>query len=288
MVGRNLDQNLKGDAVKKAKVQQRKTLKKAVKIACVQFATADKKRNIEKACGGVLAAATAGANIIVLPECSNSPYDAALFAQYAEVLQLSLTSEKASLTYDALRHLAREASVYLIGGSIPELEVEMGKYFSTTLVFSPLSEILGLHRKMHLFDIHIPGQMKFRESDTLSPGNSISIVYLPDYGCIGLGICYDISFPEPAMIAARSGVFALIYPSAFNSTTGPLHWELLARAGALYNQVFIIAVACDQEETIIYTDIDDEIIQRSCQSILTSGQRQFDIYVDVSKPLRVV
>lgn len=51
-----------------------------------------------------------------------------------------------------------------------------------------------------------------------------------DMGRIGLGICYDVRFPELAMIAARQGCVAMIYPGAFNLITGPLHWELLARS----------------------------------------------------------
>lgn len=76
---------------------------------------------------------------------------------------------------------------------------------------------------MHLFDIDIPGGMSFRESDTLSPGNEITIVDLDAYGKIGIGICYDMRFAELSTIAARKGAFALFSPSAFNTTTGPLH-----------------------------------------------------------------
>lgn len=201
-----------------------------------------------------------------------------------------------------------EANTYLIGGSIPEFDPATQKHYSTALVFGPDGSLLGSHRKAHLFDIDIKGKMTFRESDTLSPGHKISIVNLPEYGHVGLGICYDVRFPEPAMIAARQNAFALIYPSAFNSTTGPLHWELLARSRALDNQVYValcsqapaltgypawghsiivdpngqIITIADQTRTIICADLDLTTIENCRRQIPTSIQRRFDLYPDIS------
>lgn len=75
-----------------------------------------------------------------------------------------------------------------------------------------------------------------RESDTLSPGNAITTVETP-FGVIGVGICYDIRFPELSMAMRAAGSVILCFPGAFNMTTGPAHWELLQRARALDNQV---------------------------------------------------
>ena len=90
-----------------------------------------------------------------------------------------------------------------------------------------------------MFDIDIPGKITFNESEVLDPGNKVTIVDLPEYGKIALAICYDIRFPELAMIAARKGAFLLLYPGAFNLTTGALHWSLQARARAMDNQVYV-------------------------------------------------
>ena len=90
---------------------------------------------------------------------------------------------------------------------------------------------------MHLFDIDIPGKIKFKESEVLSPGNKITLVDLPEYGKIAVAICYNIRFPELAMIAARKDAFLPLYPGAFNLTTAALHWELLSRARAADNQI---------------------------------------------------
>lgn len=92
---------------------------------------------------------------------------------------------------------------------------------------------------MHLFDIDIPGGITFRESDTLSPGDGCTVV---DTACgrLGVGICFDIRFPELALLAASRGAQVLVFPGAFNTVTGPLHWELLARARAVDCQAFVL------------------------------------------------
>lgn len=82
---------------------------------------------------------------------------------------------------------------------------------------------------MHLFDIDIPGKIRFVESETLSPGSDFTVVdtiYCP----IGIGICYDMRFAELAQIYSKKGCKFLVYPGAFNMTTGPVHWELLQRS----------------------------------------------------------
>jgi omega-amidase len=205
--------------------------------------------------------------------------------------------------------MASESKTYLVGGSIPELDTKTKKYYNTSLTFSPTGELLATHRKVHLFDIDIPGKITFRESEVLSPGNKVTILDLPPYGKIAIAICYDIRFPELAMVAARKGCFALIYPGAFNTTTGPLHWELQARARAVDNQVYVAlcspardvgasyhawghSMVCDpmakvvveagEGEEVVYAELSGEKIQEARKWIPVYGQRRFDVYPDVS------
>ncbi|EEQ30366.1 Omega-amidase nit3 [Microsporum canis] len=286
-------------------------LKKPLKIALVQLASgADKTVNLAHARTKVLEAARAGASLVVLPECFNSPYGTQYFSKYAETLLPSPPSKEQSPSFHALSSIAQEAKAYLVGGSIPEFAPESKKYYNTSLVFSPTGALIASHRKTHLFDIDIPGKIKFKESEVLSAGNKVTIVDLPEYGRIGLAICYDIRFPESAMIAARNGCFALVYPGAFNLTTGPLHWSLLGRARAMDNEVYvalcspardmnatyhawghslvanpkaeIIAEAAENEE-IVYADIDSQAIEETRKSIPIYEQRRFDVYPDISK-----
>ncbi|KAF4971811.1 hypothetical protein F66182_17776, partial [Fusarium sp. NRRL 66182] len=128
-------------------------LKQPLKLALIQLASgADKSVNLSHARVKVLEAAKAGAKLIVLPECFNSPYGTQFFPKYAETLLPSPPTEDQSPSYHALSKLAAEAKSYLVGGSIPELEPETKKYYNTSLVFSPTGALIGTHRKTHLFD----------------------------------------------------------------------------------------------------------------------------------------
>lgn len=258
----------------------------------------------------MLEAAKAGASLIVLPECFNSPYGTQYFSKYAETLQPSPPTREQSPSFHSLSSIAAEAKAYLVGGSIPELDKDTNKFYNTSLVFSPSGSLIGTHRKTHLFDIEIPGKISFKESEVLTAGNQLTVIDLPEYGKIGLSICYDIRFPEAAMIAARKGAFLLIYPGAFNTTTGPMHWSLLARARAVDNQVYVamcspardleatyhayghslvanpaakILTEAQESEEILYADLDNESIEGVRKSIPIYTQRRFDLYPDVSK-----
>lgn len=271
---------------------------------------ADKNSNLLQAQSRVREASRAGAHLIILPECFNSPYGTPYFPKYAETLLPSPPSATQSPTFHALSSIAKETSTYLLGGSIPEYSPLTKKYHNTSLLFSPQGELLATHRKVHLFDIDIPGKITFRESEVLSPGNKVTIVDLPPYGKIAIGICYDIRFPELATIAARRDAFLLLYPGAFNLTTGALHWSLQARARAMDNQVYValcspardmkasynawghsmvvdpnaqVLVEAGEAEEIVYADLDPRRIEEVRRGIPLVGQRRFDVYPDVSK-----
>jgi omega-amidase len=287
-----------------------KLLSKPLKLALVQLSTgADKAANLARARSKVLEAASKGANLVVLPECFNSPYGTKYFPKYAEELLPSPPSEEKSPSFHALSNIAKEAKCFLIGGSIPEYGKEEDKYFNTNLTFDPEGRLLATHRKVHLFDIDIPGKIKFKESEVLSPGNNVTVVDLPGYGKIGIAICYDIRFPELATIAARKGAFLLVYPGAFNLTTGERHWTLQARARAVDNQTYValcspardmdadynawghsmivdpdanVLEELDEEEGIAYAELDGSRIEEVRKGIPVTTQRRFDVYADVS------
>lgn len=286
-------------------------LKKPVKLACVQLSSgADKAANLERAASLVARAASSGAKIVTLPECFNSPYGTSYFSQYAETLLPSPPSEDAAPSYHALSRMASRNGVYLVGGSIPEFNPETEKYHNTALVFGPDGALLAAHRKVHLFDIDIPGKITFRESDILTAGNQVTLVDLPGYGKIGVAICYDVRFPELATIAARKGAFCLVYPGAFNLTTGPMHWKLLAQARAMDNQIYVamcspardmsasyhayghtlivdplanVVGEAEESETIVEYELDGEKIDETRRNIPLNTQRRWDVYPDVSE-----
>ncbi|KAL2418601.1 Hydrolase C26A3.11 [Exophiala dermatitidis] len=291
-------------------------LKNDVTLACVQLLVGpDKAQNLSRARIKVLEASRAGARIVVLPECFNSPYGTAYFRQYAETISPSPPSADQSPSFHAMASMAKEAQVYLVGGSIPELEPhpadpDQRKYYNTCLIFSPEGTLIGTHRKIHLCDVTIPGKAHLRESEVLSAGDDITIVDLPEYGELGVAICYDIRFPEVAAVAARKGCFAMVYPAAFSITTGSLHWSILAKARALDNQIYValcsparqsqgghrpwghslivdplaqIVTEAGEEEDTVMAALSPTVISETRTNIPVYVHRRFDVYKDVSQ-----
>jgi omega-amidase len=95
---------------------------------------------------------------------------------------------------------------------------------------------------VHLFDIDIPGGITFKESDTLTSGSAVTVVDTP-FGKLGVGICYDLRFSELSLLMREMGASLLVFPGAFNTVTGPVHWELLQRARALDTQSFVLTAS---------------------------------------------
>lgn len=153
-------------------------------------------------------------------------------------------SEELHPTVYYLSKLARENGLWIVCGSIPELH-DAGqdkRVFNTCIVMNSEGVIAAKYRKIHLFDVDLPGR-SFKESDTISPGDLPPCSVVTPWGFdIGVGICYDLRFPEYASIlrANTERMKVLIYPSAFSMMTGPDHWELLGRARAIDTQSFCI------------------------------------------------
>lgn len=205
-----------------------------IKIAlCQMNVIDDKDENLRNAEMMINRSVTENADFIVLPEMFNCPYSNDKFIEYCE-------EQKNSKTLLKISQLALDNNVYILAGSIPEKEGS--KLYNTSYLFNRNGEITAKHRKMHLFDIDVKGKITFMESDVLTAGDNVTLVDT-EFGKIGIGICYDIRFPELARLMALEGALILFYPGAFNLTTGPAHWELLFRSRALDNQVFCIGVA---------------------------------------------
>lgn len=171
-----------------------------------------------------------GAELIVLPEMFNSPYEAECFSEYAEPIP--------GPTTDFLSNLARDLKVYLVGGSIPERSQDT--IYNTAPIYNPQGELIARHRKIHLFNVNIPGQVVFQESEYLSGGDEPTVVSTT-YGSVGVAICYDLRFPELIRTMSLEGAKLVVFPAAFNTTTGPAHWKVLLRSRAIDNQIFIAA-----------------------------------------------
>lgn len=213
-----------------------------MRAALIQMpVTSDKQENIRTACRAIREAAAHGADVAVLPEMFCCPYDNNCFRAYGE--------EADGPAQQALSALAGELGIYIVGGSIPELEGD--KVYNTSYVYGRSGELLAKHRKVHLFDIDVQGGQRFMESDTLSPGNAIT-TFETEFGTCGLCICFDLRFEELARCMCLRGAKVLFVPAAFNMTTGPAHWELLFRQRAVDNQCFTVGVSPARDERASY------------------------------------
>jgi predicted amidohydrolase len=203
--------------------------------AVVQMtSTEDVEQNLVRAARWIARAAEAGAALVALPE--NFAYmreEGAGANPAAEELDGPLTG--------FVRDQAKRHGIVLAGGTIPESIPGDSRVFNTALLAGPDGELLASYRKIHLFDVDLPGA-SLRESKGVAAGDRPVVARTP-LGPIGLSVCYDVRFPELYRALVRDGARVLLVPSAFTVPTGSDHWEVLLRARAIENQAFVIAAA---------------------------------------------
>jgi predicted amidohydrolase len=203
-----------------------------VRAAAVQLnSNDDYGRNLEVAERLVRGAAEDGAELIVLPEKWTVLGSGKAIRGAAEPLDGPALS--------AAGGWARELGVFLVAGSVPELVADQEKLANTSVMFGPDGDRLAVYRKLHMFDVDV-ADVSYRESEIEQAGDRIA---LGDANGIqvGLTICYDLRFPELYRILALRGARVITVPSAFTERTGRDHWEVLIRARAIEDQVFVVA-----------------------------------------------
>lgn len=265
-----------------------------IKLGICQIRTElEQTLTMEKARRMVYEAAERGAQIVALPEMFNCPYSREYFKKFAALGH--------SLSVQAMSSWARETGVILVGGSVPELEGE--KLYNSCFVFGRRGELLARHRKIHLFDVDVPG-MRFMESATFSPGRDIT-VFDTEYGRMGCAVCFDVRFPELFRAMAVRGAQLVFLPAQFNMATGPVHWETTLRARAIDNEFFLAAAAAaryegfsyecwghsmivdpygeilaeaDEGERVIYAELDPERVEQVRRQLPTFLGLRRDVY----------
>ena len=221
-----------------------------MKAALVQMEVQEKiPDSLARAEGFVRRAAAEGADLCLLPEMFCCPYQTRNFPIYAQ--------EEGGPVWRELSRMARENRLILAAGSVPERDGE-GRIYNTAYVFDPEGRQIAKHRKMHLFDIQVTGGQCFKESDTLSAGDSVT-VFDTRFGPMGLCVCYDFRFPELCRLMADRGARVILVPAAFNMTTGPAHWEILFRTRALDNQVYTLGASPSRDPASGYTSYGNSI-----------------------------
>jgi deaminated glutathione amidase len=206
-----------------------------VLAAAVQMtSTAEVERNLETAERLVEVAAARGAQLVGLPE--NFAYLRSEGQPVPEAQGLG------GAWVRRMAELARRHRLTLLLGSLPERVEGDTRVGNTSVLLGPDGATLASYRKIHLFDIDLPGLEHLKESRAVRPGEAVVVADTPA-GRIGLSICYDVRFPELYRRLARDGARILAVPSAFTDRTGKDHWEVLLRARAIENLAFVFAPA---------------------------------------------
>jgi len=202
-------------------------------VAAVQLSSGSNvARNIDEAERLVNKAADQGAQYIQLPEYFNFHGRFSGFESAAETIPGPTTTRMAVL--------AKSRGVTLHLGSLLEVSPVAGRFYNTSVVLGPDGEIIATYRKIHLFDVDVPGAIVHRESEIIEPGDDIVVARFERYA-LGLSICFDVRFPELYRALALAGADVLAIPAAFNASTGLAHWDLLVRARAVENHAFVVA-----------------------------------------------
>jgi deaminated glutathione amidase len=220
--------------------------------AAVQMnAGADKAANLERAERLIRVGAARGANLVALPEVFNWRGKRAEQAAAAETLD--------GETLTLMSRLARELRIHLVAGSITERIDDSERCYNTSVLLGPDGGRIAVYRKIHLFDVDLPGRVTVRESDTKLAGTELVCVET-SLGAIGLSICYDLRFPELFRRLAFTSARIIMLPSAFTFPTGEAHWEPLLRARAIENQAYVIAPAQFGPNIYGYSDYGNSMI----------------------------
>lgn len=271
------------------------------KIAAIQMCSSTSvDENLETARILIEEAARNGAQLIVLPE---------MFAIMGDHVSTKLSVKEPFGHGKIQSFLSAQAKinrVWIIGGTIPIECDDEAKIRASCLVYNEEGRCVGRYDKIHLFDVVLSDKEAYKESDTTEPGNSIFILDTP-FGKIGLGVCYDLRFPEFFRLLFNRGVEIIILPTAFTLTTGLAHWEVLSRSRAIENFSYfigscqggthsngrstygnsliidptgkIISIKKDISPGVIYGLIDLELVYKARQSIPVKDHQRifFDI-----------
>ena len=215
-------------------------------VAAIQLtSTDDVAKNLDTSTRLVAQAAASGAKLIGLPE--NFAY---LGSDRDHRLSLAerVGRDETGPILTAMRRAARQAGAWLLLGGFPEMghtPAEAGaqqRIRNTSVLLSPDGDVTAIYRKIHLFDVDVPGGLRFRESEAIEPGADVVVAETP-WGGLGLTICYDLRFPELYRAIAGRGARVCAVPAAFTLETGKDHWHVLLRARAIENQLFVFAPA---------------------------------------------
>lgn len=270
----------------------------SLRVSVVQMNTRDDKaKNIETALRLIDQAAAEGGRLIALPEVWTFLGSDEGSREAAEPIP--------GPTIELLAERARRHDVYIHAGSIQEIRDGDPRMYNTTALIDPRGDIIAKYSKIHMFDVVLDGVATYQESATVSPGDEIVLADVDGF-TVGLTICYDLRFPELYRILALRGAEIIMQPAAFTLTTGKDHWEVLIRARAIENTVYMVSPAqvgsyddthwcwgrsmivnpwgtvvatAPDEETVITANLDRALLNRVRRQVPSLNNRMPDRYV---------
>jgi predicted amidohydrolase len=269
-----------------------------LRVAAIQMNSRDDKAaNIRTALELIDRAAASGAQLVALPEIWTYLGAPDGNRENAEAIPGPVSN--------LLADRARTHRIYLHGGSYHQTEPGNPRVLNTALVFNPDGDIIAKYSKIHMFDVVLDGVASYEESATVAPGDEIVTVDIDGFR-VGLAICYDLRFPELFRILALRGADLIVLPAAFTMTTGKDHWEVLIRARAIENGVYMVApgqvgtdghgkwcygrstivdpwgnpiATASDVETVIEATIDRTLLERVRRQVPSLANRMPDRYV---------
>ncbi|WP_420023220.1 carbon-nitrogen hydrolase family protein [Cereibacter azotoformans] len=209
-----------------------------MRAALVQLSVSDDpEANLPVTLGHVRAAAEAGAELVLTPECTNA------LSSSREHQRGILRHEEEDATLAALREAAAGSGIWLLAGSIGLLTHDAdGRFANRSFLIAPDGRVAARYDKIHMFDVNVSETEVYRESAAYRPGTK-AVLARTDLGAVGMTVCYDLRFPHLYRRLAQAGAQILTVPAAFNHLTGAAHWEVLLRARAIETGCFVLAPA---------------------------------------------
>jgi deaminated glutathione amidase len=208
------------------------------KLAAIQMASGPNvDANLYQAERLIGQAAGAGAELVVLPE------NFAIMGM-SEKDKVAMRERPGDGRIQShLAEQARRHGVWIVGGTVPLECPDPERVAAACLLFNERGEQVARYDKIHLFDVHIvDSHESYNESETITKGTDVVVADTP-FGRLGLAICYDLRFPELFRALLDKGAEIVALPAAFTAITGRAHWEVLVRARAIENLVYMVAAA---------------------------------------------
>ncbi len=170
-------------------------------------------------------------NFVALPEN---------FAWRGPSADLTEVANNSQIIIEKFQRIAQKENTAILLGSLIERSSDRRKFYNTSYWISGKGRIAAKYRKIHLFDITLPGRFRVRESEHIIPGRK-TVIFKTGSVKAGLSVCYDLRFPELYRDLSAKGSKILFAPSNFTYETGKAHWEVLLRARAVENICFVVA-----------------------------------------------